>query len=75
MIQSGGLYNILAEFGITVKLVRLVKMCLNESYSKSVEIGTASSAYEQYAVTSVHLHEEIYILPVQFTVHIFSFPY
>jgi hypothetical protein len=28
------LYNILLEFGITKKLVRLIKMCLNETYSK-----------------------------------------
>jgi hypothetical protein len=28
------LYNILLEFGIPKKLVRLIKMCLNESYSK-----------------------------------------
>jgi hypothetical protein len=28
------LYNILLEFGVPKKLVRLVKICLNESYSK-----------------------------------------
>jgi hypothetical protein len=28
------LYNILIEFGVTMKLVRLIKMCLNETYSK-----------------------------------------
>jgi hypothetical protein len=28
------LYNILLEFGIPNKLVRLIKMCLNETYSK-----------------------------------------
>jgi hypothetical protein len=27
-------YNILLEFGIPKKLVRLIKMCLNETYSK-----------------------------------------
>ena len=27
------LYNILTEFGVTKELVRLVKMCLNETYS------------------------------------------
>jgi hypothetical protein len=32
------LYNILIEFGISMKLVRLIKMCLNETYSK-VRIG------------------------------------
>jgi hypothetical protein len=32
------LYNILLEFGIPKKLVRIIKMCLNETYSK-VHIG------------------------------------
>ena len=28
------LYNILTELGIPMKLVRLIKMCLNETYSR-----------------------------------------
>jgi hypothetical protein len=32
------LYNILIEFGIPMKLVRLIKMYINETYSK-VRIG------------------------------------
>jgi hypothetical protein len=28
------LYNTLLEFGVPKKLVRLIKMCLNETYSK-----------------------------------------
>jgi hypothetical protein len=28
------LYNILIEFGVPMKLVRLIKMCLNGTYSK-----------------------------------------
>jgi hypothetical protein len=32
------LYSILIEFGIPMKLVRHIKMCLNETYSK-VRIG------------------------------------
>jgi hypothetical protein len=28
------LYNILIKFGVTMKLVRLFKMCLNETYNK-----------------------------------------
>jgi hypothetical protein len=33
-IKREVLYNILLEFGILKKLVRLIKMCLNETYSK-----------------------------------------
>ena len=32
------LYNILIEFGIPMKLVRLIKMCLTETYS-TVHVG------------------------------------
>jgi hypothetical protein len=32
------LYNILIEFGVPMKLVRLIKMSLNETYSK-IHIG------------------------------------
>ena len=32
------LYNILLEFGIPLKLVRLIKICLDEIYSK-VRVG------------------------------------
>jgi sorting nexin-29 len=32
------LYNILIEFGVPMKLVRLIKMCLNETYG-NVRIG------------------------------------
>jgi hypothetical protein len=37
------LFNILIEFGKTVKLIMLIKMCLNGSYSK-VRIGKHLSA-------------------------------
>jgi hypothetical protein len=36
------LYNILTEFGIPRKLVGLIKMCLNETYSR-VRIGKLQS--------------------------------
>jgi hypothetical protein len=32
------LYNILIEFGLPMKLVRLIKMCMNEACSK-VQVG------------------------------------
>jgi hypothetical protein len=37
-VRREGLYHILIEFGVPMKLVRLIKMCLNETYSK-VRIG------------------------------------
>jgi hypothetical protein len=33
-LKRGVLYNNLLEFGIPKKLVRLIKMCSNETYSK-----------------------------------------
>jgi hypothetical protein len=32
-VRREELYNILTEFGIPMKLVRLIKMCLNETYT------------------------------------------
>jgi len=32
------LYNILIDFGIPMEMVRLIKMCLNETYSR-VRVG------------------------------------
>jgi len=32
------LYNILIEFGFPMKLIRLIKMCMNETYSR-VRVG------------------------------------
>jgi hypothetical protein len=37
-VRREALYNILIEFEIPMKLVRLIKMCLNETYSK-IRIG------------------------------------
>ena len=33
-VRREDLYNILIEFDIPMKLVRLIKMCLNETYSR-----------------------------------------
>jgi len=33
LVRKEVLYNILIEFGIPIKLVRLIKMCRNETYS------------------------------------------
>ena len=37
-VRREALYNILIEFGIPVKLVTLIKMCLTETYSR-VRVG------------------------------------
>jgi hypothetical protein len=37
-VWRGVLYSIHIEFGLPMKLVRLIKMCLNETYSK-VQVG------------------------------------
>jgi hypothetical protein len=34
-VRKEGLYNIVIEFGITMKLIRLIKVCLNETYNKA----------------------------------------
>jgi hypothetical protein len=34
-VRNEVLYNILIQFGIPMKLARLVKMCLNETYSRA----------------------------------------
>jgi hypothetical protein len=39
MTQRGVLYNIIIEFGILMKLVRLIKMGLNENLCRIVCIG------------------------------------
>jgi predicted PolB exonuclease-like 3'-5' exonuclease len=33
-VRNELLYNILIEFGVPMKLVRLIKMCLKETYTK-----------------------------------------
>jgi hypothetical protein len=42
-VRREALYNILIEFGVPMKLVRLIKMCLNKTYSKD-RIGKHLSA-------------------------------
>jgi len=39
------LYNILFEHGTAMKLVRLIKLCLNETYSRVREINNLSDLF------------------------------
>jgi ABC-type antimicrobial peptide transport system ATPase subunit len=41
------LYNILIEFGVPMKLVRLIKMCLNETY---IKIGIGENVSESSSI-------------------------
>jgi hypothetical protein len=53
-IKREALHNILPEYGIPKKLVRLIKMCLNETYSK-VCVGKNLSdniSYSEWPKTS-----------------------
>jgi hypothetical protein len=50
------LYNNLIKFGIPMKLVRLVKMCLNETYSR-VQVGKhLSDTFPINTFTAGHLN-------------------
>ncbi|KAJ4442193.1 hypothetical protein ANN_12059 [Periplaneta americana] len=65
-VKKEVLYDILTEFGIPKKLVRLIKMCLNETYSRVrivglfpycvIQLKTAmddNEEFELYRVTSI----------------------
>jgi hypothetical protein len=44
------LYNILIEFGVPMKLVRLIKICLNETYSK---VGIGKHLSDSFPIQNV----------------------
>jgi hypothetical protein len=46
-VRKEALYNILIEFGIPRKLVGLIKMCLNETYSR---VRTGKNLSEMFTV-------------------------
>jgi hypothetical protein len=46
-VRRDALYNILIQFGVTKKLVRLIKMCLNETYRKVCIGKYLSDGYTQ----------------------------
>jgi hypothetical protein len=42
------LYNTVTEFGVTMKLDRLIKMCLNETYTEVLRGKHLSYSYSAY---------------------------
>jgi len=55
-VRRAVLYNILKEFGIPMQLVRLIKVCLTETFSR-IRVGNHLSDY-LYSFT-VHFHISI----------------
>jgi len=45
------LYNILSNFSISIKLVRLIKMCLNKTHSKVHLSKYANDLKQEYALS------------------------
>jgi len=56
------LYNILSEFGILMKLVRLINMCLNKTYSK---VCTGKKVLGAFAIQNGLKHGDA-LLPLLF---------
>jgi hypothetical protein len=46
-VRREALYNILIEFGISKKLVRLIKLCLTETYSR---VGVGKNLFEMFPI-------------------------
>ena len=57
-IRREVLYNILIQFGISMKLVRLIKMCLNETYSR-VRIKLAQDRDRWWAFVNVVMNHQV----------------
>jgi len=58
-------YNILIEFGIPLKLVRLMKMCLNETYSR-VQVGKHVFALSYMFLIRIGLKQGDALMPLLF---------
>jgi hypothetical protein len=56
------LYNIFNEIGMTVKLVRLIKLCLNETY---IKVGIDKNLFDAFPVQNGPKQGDA-LLPVHF---------
>jgi len=66
------LHSILSEFGIPVKLVRLIKMCLNKTYSEvciDKHLSDAFPVHNGLRQGDACLSLLLYNFPLQYTVH------
>ena len=50
LVRRKVLYNILSEFGILMKLVRLIKMCLTETYNR---VGIGKNLFDMFPIRKV----------------------
>jgi hypothetical protein len=63
------LYGILTEFGIITKQVRLIKMCLNETYSKLLNPNAIKRGTEIMLDASKNTGQEVAHRLIQVHVH------
>ena len=72
-IKGEALYNILTEFGIPKKLVRLIKMCLCETYSR-VRVGRfLSDAFQFIVDLNKEMHYHLYFLTLLWNMPLVEF--
>jgi hypothetical protein len=57
LIQFEGKYNILIDFAVPLILVRLIKICLNETYSKVCLCKHLSVSYPKYSQLLAYAHD------------------
>jgi hypothetical protein len=59
------LYSVLIEFGVSIKLVRLIKMCLNKTYSK---IYITENLSDKFPIQIGLKHADIYNFVLEYAI-------